>query len=179
VSRRKVLARRGATGRIIQNRDSELLSPAEARRLIDMAAVGLRDAIWGTTIGQLYLRGKIAASEYAAATRWYELVINYSVACRSPQQPRSLLLDRTAGTMPFDPDSEMGIKEVRRHERAMTAYADGRHALRLAGAEAERVVSAVCVEGLLPAGMNELSALRTGLRSLSAHWSARRKSAGR
>lgn len=178
VSRRKVLARRGASGRIIPDRSAELLSPAEAKRLIDLAAAGLRDAIYSSIIGQLYLRNKISASEYAAGKRWFELSNDYSSACQSPPKPQSKVLDAVGGTS-ADPDSPAGIKEARRHERTCASYLEGRHALRLAGAKAERVVSAVCVEGQLPAGMNELSALRTGLRSLSAHWSARRKSAGR
>jgi hypothetical protein len=147
MSRRKVMAARGKTGRILlRNKDAELLSPTEARRLIDLASAGLRDAIWSTTAGQLYARGKIAASEYAAAN-------GSSV----------------------DPDTLTGIKEAKRHERATLNYLEARDALRLSGAIAERVVTSVCIAGELPAGITELNALRNGLRALSAQWHSRRK----
>ena len=56
MSRRKVMAARGKTGQILHNKDTELLSPTEARRLIDLASAGLRDAIWSTTAGQFRWR---------------------------------------------------------------------------------------------------------------------------
>ena len=174
-SRRKSLARRSpTTGRILHSKDSELLSPTEARRLIDLASAGLRDAIWSTTAGQLYARGKIAASEYAAAKRWCELCSEYDDACQGPRAPRTASLEVTNGSS-VDPDTLTGIKEAKRHERATLNYLEARDALRLSGATAERVVTSVCIAGELPAGITELNALRNGLRALSAQWHSRRK----
>jgi hypothetical protein len=133
MSRRKVLAHRNrASGRVIAPTD-ELLSPTEARRLIDQAAVGLKDATWSTMAGRLYLYGKLGASEYSAAKRWCALTSEYSTACQSPRQPQSLSLEIMGGT-PADPDSDAGQREARRHERASAAFLEGRNTLRLGGA---------------------------------------------
>jgi hypothetical protein len=128
----------------------------------------------GTQIGQMYLRGKVAASEYSAARRWSALVADYAVACQAPREPQTASLEARGGT-PADPDSDAGVKEARKHRRDTAAYLDGKQALRLAGATAERVVEDVCILDQAPAGLVELNALRSGLQSLAAHWSARRK----
>src|SRR5258708_3705449 len=104
MSRRKPLARRGSTGRIIAPKDNELLSPTGARRRMNMAAVGLKDCIWSTMAGHLFRRGKIAASEYAAAKRWCALTSDYSTACQSPHQPRSISPGGVVGGTPADVD---------------------------------------------------------------------------
>lgn len=101
-------------------------------------------------LGQLYLRGKIASSELSAGQYWCQLVAGYADACQCPREPQTQSLERGGIGAP-DPDSLAGISEARKHERAMAAYLDGRHALRLAGTEAERLVGAVCIDGLLPA----------------------------
>jgi hypothetical protein len=118
----------------------------------------------------LYARGKIAASEYAAAKRWCELCSE----CQGPRAPRTASLEVTNGSS-VDPDTLTGIKEAKRHERATLNYLEARDALRLSGAIAERVVTSVCIAGELPAGITELNALRNGLRALSAQWHSRRK----
>ena len=117
---------------------------------------------------------QINASQFAAGKLWAELVANYSLAAQAPRPPRTALLD-DAGGQPVDPDSAKGAKQARQHERACANYLEGRHALRLAGSEAERVVDSVCVQDQAPAGWYELQALRTGLQALSAWWTARRK----
>jgi len=177
MSRRKHLAVRKPAGRIYGyggNHTSELLPPTEIRRLVDAASAGLRDSIWSSTLGRLHLTGKISASQFSAGKRWAELVSNYSQACLGPRPPRTEALDHAGGT-PADPDSAAGAREVRRHERATASYLEGRHALRLAGREAEHVVESVCVADQAPAGWRELEALRTGLQSLSTWWRAKRK----
>jgi hypothetical protein len=174
MSRRKHLAPRYLNGKTRPALKTELMSPAEVRRMAEAAQAGLRDAMWGTTIGRLYLTGKVSASEYGAAKRWVELVAGYSTACQSPQPPRTAVLDATGGT-PIDPDSISGIKQARQHERATASYLPGRHALRLAGPTAERVVGDVVELGQAPAGQGELEALRTGLQSLSRWWADKRK----
>jgi hypothetical protein len=178
MSRRKHLAARGSTGRIISRRDPKLLGPNEVRRLVDAAATGLRDSVWCSMLGRMHLTGKITSAQFAAGKRWTTLVADYAVACQAPPPPRTRSLDASGGT-PADPDSAAGVREARRHERASAAYLEGRHVLRLAGAAAERVVDSVCVQDQAPAGFHELDALRAGLQALSTWWSARRKAGPR
>jgi hypothetical protein len=180
MSRRKHLLARGSTGRLLRRDagNTALLSPTEARRLFDAASAGLRDPVWATVLGRLYRDGKINSAQFAAGKRWAELVANYSIACRSPSPPRSLSLDAIRD-MPIDPDTTTGVKEVARHERASAAYLEGRHVLRLAGRDAERVVDDVCARDCAPAGFGEVNALRAGLQALAALWSAKRKASAR
>ena len=98
------------------------------------------DPVWGTILGRLYRDGKITSALFAAGKRWCELVADYSELLRSPKPPQTVLLDAIGG-MSTDPDTESGRREVARHERASAAYLEGRHALRLAGRDAERVVT--------------------------------------
>ena len=172
------LAIRKPCGRLRHDPHSQLLSPTEARRLFDAASTGLRDPIWATMLGRLYRDGKIISSQFAAGKRWCELTANYSVACRSPSPPRSLSL-YAIRDMPIDPDTATGAQEVARHERASAAYIEGRHVLRLAGRDAERVVDDVCARDCALAGFGELNALRAGLAALAALWSAKRKASAR
>ena len=178
--RRNCFAARQSDGRIARaSRPSspELMSPTEARRLAEAASSGLRQAVWSSQIGRLYVVGKISSSQFAAAERWASLVADYAVACQAPSQPRSMMLDAVGrGGTPADPDSESGAREARRHQRATASYLDGRHALRLAGPTAERVVESVCIHDQAPAGFDEMNALRSGLSALSTWWgSSKRK----
>ena len=166
MSRRKCTAPREKSGRILR-RPAEIMSPTEIRRLTDGAAAGLKDPIWGSTIGRLYLQSKISSAQFAVAKHWMELVRGYSTACCSPQPPRTVALDKTGGT-PADPFSEAGMREARRHERATARFLDGRHALRLVGPTAERVVDSVCIHDYAPVGVVELEALQNGLQALSS-----------
>jgi hypothetical protein len=111
---RKAMAARGSTGRILQQRDPNLRSPAEVRRLVDAALAGLRSAEWASQFGQLHLNGKITAAEFSIGQRWAGVVADYDVATQSPQQPRSAKLERGAAGQLIDPDSEPG---TRRHVR--------------------------------------------------------------
>ena len=173
MSRRKVMAVRHPGGSIKQ-KPSELMSPAEVRRLAEQASLGLRDAVWSTQLGRIYLAGKVSASEFSAGKHFSELTANYSSACQSPLPPRTPLLER-ANQHAADPDSEKGLREVRRHERATAQFLAGRHALRTAGPGAERVVEAVVVRGEAPAGQVEFNALRAGLCALSTWWQSTRR----
>ena len=65
MSKRKHLAVRKPGGRIYSygSQPSELLSPTEVRRLVDGAAMGLKDSTWSSTLGRLHLAGKLNASQ--------------------------------------------------------------------------------------------------------------------
>ena len=138
-----------------------------------MLSAGLRDASWGTMLGRIYLAEKISASEYAAGKRWAALTAEYAVACQAPRAPTTVLLDAVGGRPP-DPDSEIGRKEVKRHEKANREYLDGRHALRLAGRNAEAVVEATVVLDQACTCFDEIKALRDGLGALATMWASKR-----
>jgi hypothetical protein len=174
--KRQPLARRTPSGRIV--RDAHLLAPAVVKRMVDAAAASARDPLFGSQLGRLHLNGKLTSSQLAAGKHWAELTSDYSAACRSPPAPRTLSIDTPGGT-PIDPDSERGEKEVAYHEQITAAYLEGRHALRLAGRDAERVADEVCTQDRAPAGLSELNALRAGLAALAALWSAKRKASAR
>jgi hypothetical protein len=177
MSQRKPLAIRKKCGRIDTRRndsDRELLSPTEIRRLVDAAGDGMRDGIWSSMIGKMHLSGKLSAVQYAAGKRWVELVEAYSEATCGPRPPRTVLLDAQGGT-PADPDSEKGVREAKRDERASLQFLNGRNVLRLAGPATADVMERVCVHDQLPAGLDELNILRNGLGALSAEWNAKRK----
>jgi hypothetical protein len=174
MSRRKHLAARTSSGTI--KRESRLLAPIQVRRLVDLAAADTRHQALGSMLGRIYLAGKISATEFAAGTRWRQVVANYSVALRSPPPPKTISFDAPGGS-PTDPDTESGAQEVKLHNQANRAWIEGRNALRLAAGRAEEVVDAVCVRECAPCGYAEYTALRDGLQALSILWSSRRKSA--
>lgn len=169
MSRRKILAIREPNGRI--QREPQLPPPSEVRRLRDAALAGMRDPMWGTELGRLYLVGKITAGMYAAGKQWGEMASKYSQALCSPApDPRAICLDRMGGSQ-IDPDSHEGRKEARRHERAVNSFIDAHAALKSIGkAIGVRVVRGVCERDEMPTGHEELLALSTGLITLSGFW---------
>src|SRR6478672_2725498 len=132
MSRRKPLAVRKPCGRISSSGKTELISPAEVRRLVTAAANGMRSAEWSSSLGRLLLVNKIEPAQYSAGRHWAILVSEYSRACQSPAQPRSIEMDRTGGT-PADVGSVVGEKEAKRHEKASKDYVQGRDVLRQLG----------------------------------------------
>jgi hypothetical protein len=123
MSRRKHLAVRTSSGNI--KRESRLLAPIQVRRLVDLAAADTRHQALGSMLGRIYLAGKVSATEFAAGTRWRQVVANYSVALRSPPPPKTISFDAPGGS-PTDPDTESGAQEVKLHEQANRAWIEGR-----------------------------------------------------
>ena len=164
MSRRKVMAARELNGRI--KRESHLPSPSEVTRLRDAALAGMRDPIWGSTLGWLYLSGKISSLQFAAGKRWNELAADYSSACLSPRAPRSANLDPKGGTAP-DPDSPSGRREARRQVLTLEDYQEASGLLKRLGAPVARAVVDVCEGGRVPAGFGELQNLKRGLSALA------------
>ena len=99
MSVRKVFASRKACGRLKKATSPDpLLAPAQIRRLLDAAASEMKDPLWATMPGRLYLNGKLTSAEFAAAKYWAALAANYSAACRSPRSPRTIAFDATTGS---------------------------------------------------------------------------------
>jgi hypothetical protein len=150
---------------------THLMAPTQVRRLVDLAAEDTRHQALGSMLGRIYLAGKISATEFASGIRWRGIVANYSIACRSPPPPTSVLLDARGGT---GIDSNSNELEIKRHEHANAAFLAGRHALRSAGSRAEQVVDHVCARDCAPGGFEDLVALRDGLQALHNLWSDRK-----
>ena len=55
MSRRQSLRATPSRGQL--NPPGEAMSPLEARRLLDLARCGLRDAHWGSQVGRLHVHG--------------------------------------------------------------------------------------------------------------------------
>lgn len=167
MSRRKTMAQREPNGRIQRVKET---APTEVRRLRDAALAGMRDPLWGTELGRLYLVGKITTPMYAAGKRWGELSVKYSQALCSPSpDPKAICFDRSGGESP-DPDSYEGRKEVRRHERAVASFIDAHVALKDVSMAASRVVRSMCERNEMLLGHEGLMALSTGLSTLAGFW---------
>lgn len=167
MARRKVLAQREPNGRIQRE---PILAASQVRRLRDAALSGMRDPLWGTEIGRLFLAGKITDSMFAAGKRWGEQATLYSQAMCSPSpDPKAVCFDRSGGEAP-DPDSHEGRREARRHQRAVDSFTDAWVALKTYGMVSERIVRLVCERGQMLAGHQELIALSGGLSTLAGFW---------
>lgn len=168
MSRRKVLALRESNGRI--QREPQLPPPSEVRRLRDAALAGMRDPVWGTEIGRLYLLGKISSAMFAAGKQWGEYAAKYSQALCSPSpDPKAVNWDRMGGEAP-DPDSFEGRKEARRHAKAVQSFIDASAALKTAGSRSECAVRTVCERNQVMFGHENQMALVVGLSTLSGFW---------
>lgn len=168
MTRRKSMAQREPNGRAQRTPEH---SASEVRRLRDAALSGMRDPLWGTELGRLYLVGKITSTMYAAGKRWGELSSKYSQALCSPSpDPRAVCFDRSGGSS-VDPDSHEGRKEARRHVRAVASFVDAHASLKTdGGSMAERVVRSLCERNQMLSGHVELLALCSGLSTIAGFW---------
>jgi hypothetical protein len=157
--------RRERNGRL--QRDAELPSPNEVTRLRAASLAGMRDAVWGTMLGWLYLSGKISGAQFGAGKWFTDLLAEHAIACQSPRPPRSASLERGALGTSLDPDSTIGKLEVQAHIRTVADYLTATTVLRLTGELPSRIVMEVCGSGCAPAGPIEAEALRSGLGALA------------
>jgi hypothetical protein len=161
--KRKAMARREASGKI--RRPPPLPSPLEVVRLRDAALAGMRDAVWGSALGWLFLCGKINASEFAAGRNWLMLATDYAQACQSPRPPGSAVLDAMGGTSP-DPDSLAGLREARREALAVENYMEALLCLKRYPSAVLTAVQSCCEQSSVPGGLIELKCLKIGLGAL-------------
>ena len=176
MTRRKSLASREPSGKVRRppRADPTLPSPTEVTRLRDAALAGMRDAVWSSPLGWLYLSGRLSGSQFAAGRRWADLARDYSAATQSPKQPRSANLD-PAGGQPPDPDSPAGRREAQQHAHTLHQYLAALAMLNASGAPARKAVQAICEQGQMLAGHHQLASLGVGLTALSIFWSKRPK----
>jgi hypothetical protein len=167
------MAKREPNGRIQRVQEE---SPTEVRRLRDAALSGMRDPVWGTELGRLYLVGKINSTMFAAGKKWAEMASKYGEALLSPTpDPKAMCLDRAGGS-PIDPDSYEGKKEVRRHIRAVESFVDAYAALKstslsgFAPSTTTGIVRSVCERNEMLPGHWGLLALCGGLSTLALFW---------
>jgi hypothetical protein len=163
MAKRKAMARREANGKV--RRPPALPSPIEVVRLRDAALAGLRDAVWGSSLGWLFLNGKINASEFAAGKHWLVLATNYANALQAPRPPGTAKLDAMGGTPP-DPDSDAGQKQADREARAIGDYVEALIVLKRYPVAVLNAVQACCEQSCVPSGLIELKCLRMGLDAL-------------
>lgn len=171
MTRRKVLAKREPSGKV--QRTPPLPSATEVSRLRDAALAGLRDPVWGTMLGRLYLAGKISGVQFAAGKRWSDLAADYSAICLSPKTSRTVALDPKGGT-PSDPDSAKGVREAQRHSQITHQYLAALAILKHTGDVPRLAVRDTCELSLMPAGALHLAALGQGLTVLAAFWGKRK-----
>jgi hypothetical protein len=164
MSRRKPMAAREPSGRI--KRESHLPSPAEVTRLRDAALNGMRDPVWGSMLGWLFLAGKINAVQFAAGKHWNELAADYARATLAPRHPRTANLDPKGGT-PADPDSAQGRREARRQVLTVEDYEEALNVLKRLGGPVLAIVIDICEGGRVPGGVAELQHLKRGLSALA------------
>lgn len=169
MGRRRSAAKRFPSGK--PHRQPQLPAPIEARRMMEAAAVGMRDSVWGSMLGMLYVSGKLTSVQFQAGRRWTELISGYSLAMQAPKPPRSALLVREGGAA-ADVDSERGCREVKRHEIVIDGYLGGHRALEYNGPNTIRIVNNVCELNLFPVGLSEMEILREGLQLLAALWAS-------
>lgn len=163
MAKRKALARRENSGKV--RRPPPLPSPIEVVRLRDAALAGMRDAVWGSALGWLFLCGKINASEFAAGRNWLALATRYAEALQAPRQPRTAILDAMGGTPP-DPDSDVGLRVARRELMAIDDYLEALTVLQRYPAAVLTAVRSCCEQSSVPGGLMELKCLKIGLAAL-------------
>ena len=150
----------------------EPVAPAELVRLRDAVARGLRDPMWGTELGRLFLEGKLTAEEYEAGRRWGRLVTAYHKAAgiRAPYA-KAMPIYRVEPSVEPDSESEEGQRRTRRDQDIIVDMQEA-HAVLASGAGilAERAVRSLCEANELPIGVVGLDSLRHGLRWLGHHW---------
>lgn len=162
---------REPNGRASRSEMVKQYPPTQVKRLRDAALAGMADPEWGSVCGQMFLQGRLSPPEYAAAKRWSERVEKYHGAIGAPPpNPKALDLDRRShGTSP-DPDSEEGLKLVRRDMDAITDFLSAHSVLCASGKVSEATVRAACERNDCPVGVLEFEALQRGLLWLAEYW---------
>ena len=166
----KLLRKREPNGRYQRpSKQEQEFAPAAIVRLRNAAINAVLPAEWGSVAGQMFLTGRISATEYSCTKRWHALATKYhhALGChgmKSAQMERS-------HSHPPDPDSDEGRLQARREARDRSRYEAACRVLEAIGCRS--AVDRCVLEDQAPAGIEELERLKKGLAALAAHWKYR------
>jgi hypothetical protein len=142
----------------------------EIRRVREAALAGMRDPLWGTQLGRLFLEGKISGEQFRAGRNWAELMEKWrAIHCGPRFNPKPGLsnLFRVGGG-----GASVGDIIADPHEATITALVDEVIESFSRGA-ADPLLIAVreCVElDLAPVGVGGWMLLDEGLAHLADWW---------
>lgn len=145
-------------------------SPTSAKRLRDAAVARMADPEWGSEAGRLFLAGKITATQYQAAKRWWSCREAYLVAIGSPM-PYPLAPGGGSAHAGEDPpvDTKEGQRLLEKRHRAMDQYDDAVAALGT-GVDLLAAFRLTMEHEQAPIGAVGLSNLAWCLDRLARHW---------
>lgn len=142
----------------------------EIRRLREAALSGMRDPLWGTQIGRLFLEGKVTAAQFRAGRQWGELMEKWrAVHCGPRFNPKTGLstLHRVGG-------GGVSVGDIIADEREamVTAMVDDVIGSFDRGAADPHLIAVrECVEiDLAPVGYGGTLLLDDGLNHLAGLW---------
>lgn len=133
------------------------------------ALMGMRDAVWGSVLGYLYMSAKLTEEQFHAGDRWTMLARKYHKVMQGPVDPRSVLLTRVraANSKMMESFSTQITDGVARegYEQAMVAVRSSTR-----GAARLKALIRVCELDLLPIGQEQVDDVRGALDVLKNHW---------
>jgi hypothetical protein len=173
--------RREPNGRLSRSTEDivEPVSPAQARRMRDAAALGVIGPEWGSTIGRLFVVGKISATEFEAGRRWGLFMAEYlrligAPPPHEPPGPIATLGEAHGRGDREDPpiDSKAG-RRLKEHRDRIVDEMD-RALLVLGPADIAAAFRLTVERDQHPVGTIGLANLRHALTRLAAHWKVSR-----
>jgi len=173
LGRKREQGEREPNGRLSRatKKDLDTKSPNEVKRLRDAALLGMRDPMWGTEIGRLFLRSRIEARQFEAGKRWMNLVELW----RKDQgetglAPKSGLAALHVENRGRGMDRSEDPTAIERSRELSDTLHKARDALDSAGFLESRTVRDCCEQNMPIIGLSEIGWLRDGLDALADHW---------
>ncbi len=161
----------GRTSQMLLKRIPIDMPPNEVKRLRDMAIAGVRDEVWGTPLGLLFLEGVITAEQLQAGRRYGILARDYQQAIGASRlQPKGASIGTRGGHQEIDPDSQAGEDEAREHQASMRAFEEAKDLLLYYSSRVALMVRSVCEHDRPTTGPQELFQLKLGLTVLASHF---------
>ena len=146
-------------------------APAAIRRLADAAIRGMADPLWGTTIGQAFIQGRINSQELAAGKAWDESYRGYLQAINSPSpDPKSISIGDNGRSEPPDPDSFSGALLCKKDKIIVARFLKMQGALNSCGALISSSTRALCeAKDIRSCSYEDLARAKIGLGVLHCH----------
>lgn len=148
-------------------------SVAEIRRVRAAAMAGMRDPIWGSELGRLFLSGKINAEQFRAGRQWAHLVARWRAIHCGPKinpKPGLAALFRVGGPTSEGPTVTDTIADQR--EAAVTGLIDEvLDSFPRGPSDPALVALRECCElDVAPVGYGGMLLLNDGLNHLAGMW---------